>query len=582
MKGFDILKVKSAVKSHNKFDLSRTHLTTMDFGQIIPLFNEETVPGDKFHISGDFFSRLAPLVKPTYGKFSFKTVSAFVPYYMVAEDCDAWFAGKTTWEGSTPVFRHINMDNFSSYIFTYCCTSTGASATNCDYIYIDSAGTVNYRLWNNKGRYFVNILNSLGYAVPQGVDKQTGSNWMTNVAPLKLSAYPILAFFKLYNDYMSQSQRFNTSALSAFLQNVKYNKSQTGYTTSGEITAAGLNIMFSNLFLNYENDYFTSAWQSPNTPLASPESLTSAQVPYGVGSPAVGSSLYDNYIAQTGGSAITLGQRSLDFLKSFDDWVRRNNYTGSRSVQQIYSRFGIKTDDYRSHYAQVISTDVLPVQVGDVTSTADTTGSVLGDYAGKGIMSGSKDINIQVSDYGLILILGYFTVTPMNAYGFDRKVLRNQPLDYYNPEFDGIGADAISLGEVFESPIADNTDTTLTTQVYGFTERYNAYRYGRDQITGEFRDYDNSAPMNAWHTGRNLAAIRKAGNLVAQSSSMNTLPQSDSEYNRIFSVTNGDVDHFYLTARFNVDAVRPMMNLNQVPKLGEGDTIVPRNGNVIS
>lgn len=96
MKGFDVLKVKSAVKNHNKFDLSRTHLTTMDFGQIIPLFNEETVPGDKFSIKGDYFSRLAPLAKPTYGKFSFKTVAAFVPYYMVAEDADAWLAGKTT------------------------------------------------------------------------------------------------------------------------------------------------------------------------------------------------------------------------------------------------------------------------------------------------------------------------------------------------------------------------------------------------------------------------------------------------------------------------------------------------------
>ena len=43
MKGFDVLKVKSAVKTHNKFDLSRTHLTTAEFGQIIPLFVEETV-----------------------------------------------------------------------------------------------------------------------------------------------------------------------------------------------------------------------------------------------------------------------------------------------------------------------------------------------------------------------------------------------------------------------------------------------------------------------------------------------------------------------------------------------------------
>ena len=86
MKGFDVLKVKSAVKTRNKFDLSRTHLTTMDFGQIIPLFCEETVPGDKFNVSADFFARLAPLVKPTYGKFLFKTVSAFVPYHQIAYD----------------------------------------------------------------------------------------------------------------------------------------------------------------------------------------------------------------------------------------------------------------------------------------------------------------------------------------------------------------------------------------------------------------------------------------------------------------------------------------------------------------
>ena len=88
--------------------------------------------------------------------------------------------------------------------------------------------------------------------------------------------------------------------------------------------------------------------------------------------------------------------------------------------------------------------------------------------------------------------------------------------------------------------------------------------------------------MNGWHTGRNLAAIRKAGNLVAQSTSVNTLPQTNSEYNRIFSIQSGDVDHFYLTCQFNVKAIRPMLNLNQVPRLGEGDTVVPRNGNVIS
>lgn len=590
MKGFDVLKVKSAVKNHNKFDLSRSHLTTMNFGEIVPLLAEETVPGDKFNISGNYFSRMAPLAKPTYGKFQFKTVAGFVPYHQVAYDADAWFAGKTVWEGQTPTHRFITIEALVTFIRTYCVVETGATATNCDFVWTGNTGTVHYCLFTTVGKYYVKVLNSLGYATPEGADLRTTSTWWTDVRSIKLSAYPLLAFFKLYNDYMSQSQRFNSSALSNFLQCVKYGKTVTGYTPStGAIVADGINTMFSNLFLNYENDYFTSAWQEPNNALGVGESISSVPVPSAVPVGAsVGQLNYDNVIVQSGGTTLTLGQRALDFLKDFDSWVRRNNYSGSRAVQQIYSRFGIKTDDYRSHYANVLATDSVSIQVGDVTATASTLGTSpnnttkLGDYAGKGIMNGNKAVSCQVSDYGIILILGYFTVTPMNSYGFDRKVLRSNPLDYYNPEFDGLGADAIPLMEYYENPrgVADS-DSTLGNAVFGFTERYNSYRYGRDQITGEFRKYKTD-DMNCWHTGRLLGAIRAAGNLVAQSSAVNTLPQTDSEYNRIFSVTSGDVDHFYLTAYFNVNAIRPMMNLNQVPRLGEGDTAVPRNGNVIS
>ena len=64
MKGFDVLKVKSAVKNHNKFNLSRSHLTTMNFGEIVPLLAEETVPGDKFSINGNYFSRMASQAEP--------------------------------------------------------------------------------------------------------------------------------------------------------------------------------------------------------------------------------------------------------------------------------------------------------------------------------------------------------------------------------------------------------------------------------------------------------------------------------------------------------------------------------------
>lgn len=583
MKGFDVLRVKSASKAINKFDLSRSHLTTMDFGQIVPLCVIETVPGDKFDIGADYFSRMAPLVKPTYGKFEFKTVTGFVPYHQIAYDADAFFAGKSTFEGVTPRQRYFTKQGLFDFVWTYCTTGTGATALNSDFTYIGANGSTVYRVFTPVGKYYVKILNALGYALPQGVDDQTGSYWKTTDSLVKLSAYPLLAFFKMYNDYMSQSQRFNISALSSFLLSVKNGVAVTGYTPStGLLAYNAINTLFSNLYLNYDNDYFTSAWQSPNNPLSSPDSLTGSNVP-GYSTMAANQTAVDTQLTFTASNPFTLGQRALDFLKDFDDWVRRNNYSGSRSVQQIYSRFGIKTDDYRSHYAHIYSTDSMPIQVGDVTATADASNVPLGDYAGKGIMSGSKGVTIEVSDYGLVIILGYFTVIPMNPYGFDRMVLRTHPLDYYNPEFDGIGADAITLSEYFESPIAvGDGDTTHSNDVFGFTERYNSYRFGRDVITGEFRNYRNNADMNTWHTGRNMSAIRQAGNLVAQSSSVNTLEQTGSQYNRIFSVTSDGFDHFYLTAHFDVSAIRKMLNLNQVVRLGEGDTVVPRNGNVIS
>lgn len=587
MKGFDVLHLKSAVKTRNKFDLGRSHLTTMDFGQIIPLFAEETIPGDDFSVSAEYFSRTAPLVRPTYGKFSFKTVTAFVPYHQIAVDAEAWLAGKTTWEGQTPHHRWLTVRTLDSFIRSECVDSNlSATVVNADYSWLDTNGQATYGRFSTKGRYWVKVLNALGYALPQGVDLRTSSTWYTDTSTTKLSAYPLLAFFKLYNDYMSQSQRFNSSVVSSALNNIKYNISQSGtwvYST-GEIVSGGLNILFSNFFLNYENDYFTSAWQNPNSPIGTTESVTSVPVAGNttnvintVNNVAHNISVLNNVAG--------LSQRALDFLKSFDDWVRRNNYSGSRAVQQVYSRFGIKTDEYRSHYANVIKTDAMSIQVGDVTSTADTQSMFLGDYAGKAILSGQNGFSYKADDYGMLFILGYFTVRPMMAFGSDRKVLRNAPLDYYNPEFDGLGAEAISFGEVFASPIDAAQTWTNDKAVFGYTERYNSYRYGRDVITGDFRDYHANGDMNAWHTGRNLSAIRALNNMVAQSTSMNTLPQTDSEYNRIFAAGNVSSvvpDHFYLTCKFDVSAIRPMRNLNQVVNLGEGDTAVPRNGNVIS
>lgn len=593
-KGFDRLHLKSASQARNEFDLSCDHLTTMDFGQIVPLWNEESIPGDSFNVGGNYFSRLAPLVKPTYGKFSFKTVAFFVPYYMVADDAESWFAGKTVFEGVTPVFRYFTI-NYLVTLFTsstHGLLSTG-TAQNAEFVYTDASGVVKYNVFTAKGRYFIKILNSLGYGLPENADLQTSGSWLNTVGAYKLSAFPLLAFAKAYNDWMSQATRYNNSQLSLLLHNIRHNVAVSGkYSSSGNITASGLFTILDSVLLNYESDYFTSAWQSPNSSLGvqgSAEQLTAFDVP-STGNGTIPDNVRQDSLnsmaviptdVQTG--LTVLNQRTLDFLKRFDDYVRRNNYAGSRVVNQIYSRFGIKTSDYRSNYAEFVGSDTIPVQVGDVTATSSSTSEVLGDYAGKGIMSGNHSYTFNCSDYGLCMIFGYYTVNPMYSYGFDKKVLRNHPLDWYTPEFDGMGAEGIPYIEVFENPSSDpSQDLSNSLNVFGFTERYNSYRYGRDRITGDFRKYSNSDGMNTWHSGRLLNNLREGNLMYAQSSSFNTLRQTNSEYNRIFSVTGSQVDHFYLICRFTVHAVRNMLNLNQVPRLGEGSVDMSKNGNEVS
>ena len=578
MKGFDKLRIKSAVKSHNKMKLHQVHLTSLDFGQIVPLYHRYLVPGDKFSISANYFSRLAPLVKPTYGKFSFRTAAMFVPFHQVAFDADAFISGKTVFEGMTPDIRYITYHDFVMF-FYQAAISTAVTATDAyDFMMTDAGGYVRYRKLTNYGRFCYKVLCSLGYTFPQNVDLQSSSDWYTAFNDKKLNVLPLLCFFKAYNDYMSQSQRFNTSAITTLLRYIKYNQTYTSYYDAGtrKITTLTLTVLFANLKLGYENDYFTSAWQQPENPINSVQDISSIN---GVNSDVISHSASTTNLTQTFPN--TISQRSIDLLKTFYNFVKRNNYAGSRDVQQVFARYGIKSEDFDTNFAHLITTDVQPISVGDVTAQAQSTNVPLGDYAGKGIMQASKDITYHSSDFGMIVILGWMTVTPMYPYGFEREVLKTDPLEFYQPDFDGVGVDAISFGEVFSNCIPDSADTSLDNAVFGFTERYNDYRYARDQITGDFRSLRNLSDMNVWHTGRLLNDVRKNGDMIAQSSSMNTLAPNDSEFNRIFSITSGDVDHFYLTCQFNVIAFRPMLSLNQVPGLGEGDTVVNRNGNEV-
>lgn len=415
------------------------------------------------------------------------------------------------------------------------------------------------------------LFRSLGYDFSRSLDfTRTVNNVVVpNVnSQSRLSAFPLLGYLKAFADLLLPSSRYQTSTVLKVLRGIKCADSSyvepSGLVKIDPIVAA-LNEV---LVAYYDSDYFTSSWQSPNSPLSSISATTTR--------PLLDEDNDVNLHSDSISNRLTLGetlsQTQLKFLRGFDNFCRRNNLVGFREFNAVYARYGIKPSEMKSNYCQLIDIDNMRLNVGDVTSTAQTDDTLLGSYAGKAFQAGEKTIEVECKDFGIFLQIAYITVKPIYFQGIRKHCLRVDPFDFYQPEFDGVGPAPISKREL---------NSQLPDEVFGFTERYNDYRFAQSNIYG---DFELDELMWPWHTGRYFQPNETP---VAQSDNMLTYGKDafgNSEYDRIFAVENAnvgsDADHFYQTWTFNVSALRKMKNINQALDLGLGNIQLDRNGSV--
>lgn len=573
MNSFNKINVASASTDKTKVNLSFTHLTTMNFGEVMPLANWDCIPGDQFSVNYSSFSRCAPMVLPTYGDAQFKTLSFFVPYYQVAEDFDAWVAGKSMYKGKATSIRTFNVSTMINLFTSYSTRVSDASAAY-DFCYFNGdEGEYEYYRLNPKGKNYYKVFRSLGYQIPHYFD--------INEDNTKLNALPLLCYVKAINDYMSQSVIYDNSAISGLLKRIADGDVKN-------IDIFDLGILVRSFSLLYDQDYFTSAWATPTSPLSNTSISVKSDMLAGYSELGVLDTGRGGFpgLSTYHPSVTSILQNDLDVLKSFDAWCRRNAYSGSRTLEQIYSRYGIKVEDFDVEYADLIGSSSTPLQVGDITSTAATGFgeglSQVGEYAGKGIINGKDGFNYRANDFGQLIVLGYISVKPMYADGFDRQVLKTDPLDFYQPEYDGIGVNAISVGEVACCPHnldPESEDVAHYDDTFGFCERYNEYRTGKDKVTGDMclQRYEDA---NLWHFNRNLSSLVESDNLHAQSTAF--LEVNGDEYNKIFNIVDDSEDKFYMTINFGVTAIRPIKSNSQTARLGDGNTTIHKNGVVVS
>lgn len=560
----------NSARSHP--NLSREFLGTFKIGQILPIFHDFLVPGDNFEVKSKMFSRFLPLAVPSYVKLNYRTLTVFVPYHQVVDGYESFMANQKLFKGQN------NTLPFMKIVTWWLCMNNSSyglaeigeveSGNTYDFVYIPASGPSEAYTLTAKGRYFNKILQSLGLVMPH-VYKQGYSTEVT------VNITPLLAFAHAYNCYMSYSPNYNTSALSALLESIKR-------APNHELNYQELHTILSSILLTYEESFVSSCWSQPYFSQNPTVSVTNTF--YDVQESSIKNNpKLVNYSADQGsyvtsaGAGSTFNAAQIRLLLKFDDYFRRSNYAGSKDIEQIYSRLGVKIDDYKTRYPYFLNESFQEVAIGDVTSTADTESAPVGSYAGKAIGSDNASFVFECKDYGMLVTLAWFAPKPVYYLGIDKEYFRLQPFDFYNPELD----------QGFPSPVNQlqvwSRGNDAFGNTFGYTELYSEYLYPRDQIVGDFSRFQDYLP---WHFGRDLDSLEVSeSGFTAQCDTVIYIPQTGSYFERIFNIADAeevDQDSIMTHIDFSVRTSRPMKDRVGKSGLGDGNLDIPALGSQIN
>lgn len=583
----------------NHFNLSHTHSTTSQLGQLFVANAMETLPNDKISINLNNFTRTAPLAKPTFGRIKIHYLSTFVPYHIIKQDADAYITGASYFNGRSPkgLFisdQVIHQIFLSNWVQDYVGVTTN-SADGPKFAKMNIEGSTQQTYITNFGRFIFKILRQLGYDVID--DRDDASDYTYN-------AYPLIAFFKAYNDLLSNEVTQSRSLFSRILNTIYNCDSSSQLPTAvgassnvmdqnGLLTPSFLYYMFTQCRVLYNEDMFTTSWKHQMCPADNINNLTQFTYPY---KNYIDEDYTDTSDVNEVNQNVSVGAKNdpsdidvsvnamvLDLVRKFDKWSRKNNYVGSLYTRQILARYGIEVSNVQHLYTQLLHYNTEDMVVGDVTSqsASDADGSQpLGSYAGKSVGSAQHQFQFDCKDFGHIITFCWYSPVVTYADGFDKSTLRTSPFDFYQPELDGLLGDPISVREIFNFKSGNRTAVTtpnLPDKIFGFTERYsNGYRTSRNLTTGDMILYND---LYNWSMYRTFST--NALNQRAQSIDLLYQPIYNSPFNNIFNTLGSVADNIYINQNIECHANRRMLSSSEATGLEQGSISISKNGNSI-
>lgn len=589
------IKVKSATGKLNKFDMSSSLITTSNFGVMKPIKMITCVPGDKINLNVSEFTRLMPMPAPTFGSIKSKTRAFFIPFRLLFSDWLPFISN------NRDVRRNVVSSPSSAPSITLSVLieafiyqgdpskklTTVVTTDDYDFVnpaYVASAET-RYKL-TPYGKRVYDWFCSVGLPIPFS---KVQSEW---VGSFGFSIVPYLAFCKLYLDWVVPSRFvYNYKGLMSILRD--YTASEI---TSYLSTPMNLFEILTAFYSYYEDDYFTSAFV--NAMGTEVQQATSTVIPPSDGVPdsfngadwgdvsgnqannplfqstsqpetynngatinQSGSTLVNDQ-QQTGSTVAPITYFGIRTLGALQDMVNRGKLAGTKIQEYLRVTYGFSPSTDAMNLSTYLGSKESEIMIGDVMAMAGTEVNALGQYAGRGIGSGDASFNYECKEHGLFFVTNEVCVKPSYVDGLDFAFEQLDRLDFYQPEIDNIGCEAIPVRRL-ALKFNEGSNSTLST-VFGFTPRYSAYKFAFDRVSGDFRVPSLKTGLDSWYLSRTFNKENsQAWRYINEKFCQNTSDNSMNNLDRIFSDVSNTSDHFYSIFRVNCSIMRPMLPFSE-------------------
>lgn len=516
MSDFNPLDRAKVAVHRSSFDLSSKKLFTAKVGEILPCYWQIAIPGSKYRISSDWFTRTVPVNTAAYTRIKEYYDFYAVPLRLISRALPQAFTQMSDYMTSA-ASNNANTTQLAevpyvtqSLLSTYLQTANANDQTNTR----DDAGMP--LVYGS-----CKLLDMLGYgsmiassntgkaAITQkylGLDKLSdGVNPLVFASSQTVNALPFLAYQKIYFDFYSNSQ---WEKHLAYAYNVDY------WTGGSSISLAS--DMLKLRYANYPKDYFmgmlpnsqygsVAVLPSNSSELASNLILSSrsSSISPVINSPGGTSvttqnsnSLSDPRYLYVNSDLSALSIRATEYLQRWKEVVQ---FSSKDYSDQMRAQFGIKAPEYMGNHAHYIGGWSNVININEVVNTNLDTDASQASIAGKGVSSNSgHTLTYDCGAEHQVIMCVYHAIPLLDwdLTGQAPQLTVTSVSDFPQPAFDQLGMQPVPGLNLQNNP------GLKTSGSLGYNLRYWQWKSNVDTVHAGFRKgtaYQAwAAPLNGY------------------------------------------------------------------------------------